>query len=116
MNRRGITPVDSESFIDASEHQGAFRRLAFEAIGCAPVVWKQGRLTITLDGKSLYYDLESDTSRIPALTTPELGELCVELYQLMERHGQSWSQCVIDFAKTPNDSWDFEVKFGYPES
>jgi hypothetical protein len=116
VNRRGITPVDSESSIDASKHQDAFRRLAYEAIGCSPVVWKQGRLTITLDGKSLYYDLENESSRIPALTTPELGELCVELYHMMEKDGQQWSQCVIDFAKMRDDSWDFEVKFGYPES
>ena len=115
MNRRGITPVESESSIDASKHQGAFKRLAFEAIGCAPVVWKQGRLTVTLDGTTLYYDLESDTSSIPALTTPELGELCVELFHLMEMDDQRWSQCVIDFVKTPDESWDFEVKLGYQE-
>ena len=115
MNRRGITPVDSESYVDASKHQGAFRRLAYEAIGCAPVAWKQGRLTVTLEGESLYYDLESDTSSIPALTTPELGELCVELFHLMENDGQRWSECVIDFMKMPDESWDFEVKIGYPE-
>jgi hypothetical protein len=111
----GMMSRRSMPAIDVSKHHDAFRRLAYEAIGCAPVVWKQGRLTISLDGKSLYYDLESDTSRIPALTTPELGDLCVELYHLMETDGQPWSECVIDFAKMPDDSWDFEVKFGYAE-
>jgi hypothetical protein len=109
ITRRGISTVDP------SKYHTAFRRLANEAIGCAPVVWNQGRLTVTLDGKSLFYDLESDSSRIPALTTPELGELCVELYQLMEADGQEWSECVIDFAKMPDESWDFEVRFGFPE-
>lgn len=109
MSRRGMPAIDN------SKYQQAFQRLAREAIGCAPVVWKQGRLTITIDGKSLYYDLESDSSRIPALTTPELGDLCVELYQMTERDGQQWSQCEIGFWKSPDDSWDFEAKFGYQE-
>ena len=92
------------------------RRLSQEAIACVPETWTQGRLRMTLDGSGLRYWLESDSNKTPAELTQQLGRLCGELYVLMEIDGQAWSQCVIEFKKTPDDSWGFEVRFTYAES
>jgi hypothetical protein len=102
--------------VDISKYQDTFQRLAHGAVACVPEAWDEGRLTIALHGDSLRYQLESDSNETSALVTEQLGELCAELYLSMEMDGQPWSQCVISFTRTPDDSWNFEVKFTYPES
>jgi hypothetical protein len=102
--------------VDFSKYNDTLRRLSHEAIACAPEVWNQGRLIIDFDGSALHYRMESDSNQTPAALTQQLARFCGELFILMEMDGQQWSQCVISFSKTPEDSWDFNVKFSYPES
>lgn len=101
--------------IDISRYDDINRRLGQEAIACVPETWTQGRLTITCDGSALHYWLENDSNQTRAVATQQLGELCGELYLLMEMAGQRWSQCVVEFTKTPDDSWSFNVRFTYPD-
>lgn len=102
--------------IDISRHEDAMRRLCHEAIACVPEAWNEGRLTIAIDEAGLHYRLESDTNQTPATATQQLGTLCGELYVLMEMEGQQWSRCVISFTRRPDDSWNFNVNFTYPDS
>ena len=99
-----------------SRYDDTLRHLSKEAIACVPEAWRQGRLTMDLDAAGLHYRLESDLNQTRAELTQQLGRLCGELYVLMEIDGQAWSQCVIEFKKTPDDSWGFEVRFTYAES
>jgi hypothetical protein len=102
--------------IDISKYDDTFRRLSNETLACVPEAWDQGRLTLSITEEgSLHYVLESDLSQTPATHTQQLGKLCGELYIRMEMDGQQWSRCVMSFTRTPDDSWDFEVKFAYPE-
>lgn len=102
--------------VDLSRYSDTFRRLSQEAVACAPEEWDQGRLTIACNGHGLQCRMESDSSSTQPVLTQQLAELSAEIYLLMEMNGQRWSQCIIAFTKTPDDSWDFEVKFVYPKS
>ena len=102
--------------MDLSRHGDTVRRLSHEALACVPETWNQGRLVMEYDEKGLHYRLENDSDPTPAVATQQLAMLCGELYVLMEMEGQRWSKCVIDFTKTPDESWKFEVKFKYPDS
>jgi hypothetical protein len=99
--------------IDTSSYNDTFRRLASEAVACVPDFWNQGRLTITMREGSLHYLLENDAKQTGAAATQQLGRLCGELYLLMQMDGQEWSQCIIAFARTATDGWNFDVKFKY---
>jgi hypothetical protein len=101
--------------VDLSRYQDTFEGVAHEAVACAPEAWDKVRLTIALHEGSLHCQLESDSNETRAAATQALAELCAKLYLLMEMDGQQWSQCVIGFTKTPDDSWNFDVKFT-PES
>ena len=102
--------------MDFSRYDSIFRRLAHEAVACVPETWNQGRLRISFDGATLRYELENDLNLNGAMTTPQLGKLCGELYLTMEMDRQRWSQCAINFTRTLNNLWDFKVNFTQPES
>jgi hypothetical protein len=102
--------------VNLSRYDDTLRHLSHEAIACAPKTWTQGRLTMALDAAGLHYQLESDSDQTPAVLTQQLARLCGELYVLMEMDGQGWSQCSIEFTKTPDDSWSFDVRFTYPKN
>jgi len=101
--------------LDISRYDGIFRRLAHEAVACVPATWNHGRLIISCDGEALRYELENDLNLNGAVATQQLGKLCGELYITMEMDGQRWSQCAINFTRTPVDSWDIKVHFTWPE-
>ena len=100
--------------VDIGKYDEVLQRLFQEAVACAPPKWNQGRLTIRFDGSALHYHLEGDPDQPPAVATPQLARLCGELYVRMETDGQQWSGCLIGFTKTPDESWNFEVRFTYP--
>ena len=106
----------SSMTVDISRYDETFRRLGQEAIACVPEEWTQGRLTMSCDGDSLQYRLKSDTNETLAEATQRLAELCGELYVLMEKDGQRWVSCVIEFTRPPGGTWGFDVRFTYPRN
>ena len=102
--------------VDLSKYDDIIRRLSHEAIACVPEAWDQGHLTISITEQGLHYLLQSDSNQTPATHRQQLGKLCGELYIRMEMDGRQWSQCVINFTRTPDDSWDLRVNFTYPQA
>lgn len=91
-------------------------QLTSEAIRCSPDTWTAGTLRITCDGTRIDYSLKSPEQEGKASISPELAQLCEQLYVTMARTVQPpWTECLVDFHQSADEpgSWKMNTNFNY---
>ncbi len=97
------------------QYNEVINNLVGESIGCSPMSWNAGTLTIDCDGTAIHYKLKNHEDENKASLSDELRGLCEQLYVLMRDNGDVWNAATINYFKK-EDTWGFKVDFEYAPS